>query len=397
MIDLQKIANKEQKYIVQVNQVPLANRKVNAITIMDSGTADGWAQAGQIVITSSRMMPEKIETAKTLIHQLVEKQASCLMIKPYADNEESDIPQTLIDYCTHLDFPLFQIRENTTYIQIMNDINAILFEGRRINKMADLDLDYLLKTNSASDKDFDFISSLKNVDLYSLKVRVARISLSEMPKPSERIAVQFNLMNQIRAFFDRVQQEKRIKTYFIVESADGATAISFFDHEQMELPPDDRIPFKRLISNVRIPRFTVYEGVSNAHPAKKIHRSYIEASFGINIAKTLDWSRRPIFYRDVSLWDLVKKLSRVQDSRLYPEEMDQLLENHEMFETIREFFRQNESVKKTSQALITHPNTVRYRLEMIYKRTGLDYRLTNDKFLIYIAFIKKLLAKVNNE
>ncbi|AFR99340.1 PucR family transcriptional regulator ligand-binding domain-containing protein [Lentilactobacillus buchneri] len=269
MIDLQKIANKEQKYIVQVNQVPLANRKVNAITIMDSGTADGWAQAGQIVITSSRMMPEKIETAKTLIHQLVEKQASCLMIKPYADNEESDIPQTLIDYCTHLDFPLFQIRENTTYIQIMNDINAILFEGRRINKMADLDLDYLLKTNSASDKDFDFISSLKNVDLYSLKVRVARISLSEIPKPSERIAVQFNLMNQIRAFFDRVQQEKRIKTYFIVESADGATAISFFDHEQMELPPDDRIPFKRLISNVRIPRFTVYEGVSNAHPAKK--------------------------------------------------------------------------------------------------------------------------------
>ncbi|AFR99339.1 hypothetical protein LBUCD034_0231 [Lentilactobacillus buchneri subsp. silagei CD034] len=93
----------------------------------------------------------------------------------------------------------------------------------------------------------------------------------------------------------------------------------------------------------------------------------------------------------------MKKLSRVQDSRLYPEEMDQLLENHEMFETIREFFRQNESVKKTSQALITHPNTVRYRLEMIYKRTGLDYRLTNDKFLIYIAFIKKLLAKVNNE
>ncbi|MDN5583912.1 MAG: PucR family transcriptional regulator ligand-binding domain-containing protein [Lactobacillus sp.] len=125
MIDLQKIANKEQKYIVQVNQVPLANRKVNAITIMDSGTADGWAQAGQIVITSSRMMPEKIETAKTLIHQLVEKQASCLMIKPYADNEESDIPQTLIDYCTYLDFPLFQIRENTTYIQIPNCKNKL--------------------------------------------------------------------------------------------------------------------------------------------------------------------------------------------------------------------------------------------------------------------------------
>lgn len=57
MIDLEEIITKEKKRIVQVNKVPLNNRKVNAITIMDSGTVDGWAKNGEIVITSSRMMP----------------------------------------------------------------------------------------------------------------------------------------------------------------------------------------------------------------------------------------------------------------------------------------------------------------------------------------------------
>ena len=229
--------------------------------------------------------------------------------------------------------------------------------------------------------------------MYELNVRVTKIVLGETPKPGERLSIQFDLVNQIQAFFDRVQREGRIKTYFILESSNGATAISFFSNDQVELPPHDRTPYTRLIHNVRIPRFTIYEGVSNAYPAKKIHRCYIEASFGVEIAQTLDWSDRPVFYRDVGLWKLVQKLSRAQDSRLYPIEMDQILEDDEMFETVKEFFRQNESIKKASQAMFTHPNTIRYRLTMIYKQTGLDYRLTNDKFLIYIAFIKKLLNR----
>ncbi|MDN6542185.1 MAG: PucR family transcriptional regulator ligand-binding domain-containing protein [Lentilactobacillus parabuchneri] len=393
MIDLEEIITKEKKRIVQVNKVPLNNRKVNAITIMDSGTVDGWAKNGEIVITSSRMMPEDMDVAKQLLAQLVEKGVVALMVKPYSPDGTGEFPQVLIDYGNQLNFPLFKIAPRATYLQIRNDINARLLENRRINKMADLDLDYLLKSNSASDKDFDFVSGLKDINLYELNVRVTKIVLGETPKPGERLSIQFDLVNQIQAFFDRVQREGRIKTYFILESSNGATAISFFSNDQVELPPHDRTPYTRLIHNVRIPRFTIYEGVSNAYPAKKIHRCYIEASFGVEIAQTLDWSDRPVFYRDVGLWKLVQKLSRAQDSRLYPIEMDQILEDDEMFETVKEFFRQNESIKKASQAMFTHPNTIRYRLTMIYKQTGLDYRLTNDKFLIYIAFIKKLLNR----
>lgn len=392
MITLQQVVDQEKQRIIQVNQAKVSNRGVSAITILDSSSSDGQTKAGELIITSSRMLPNSLDATKQFVSQLVRKQTTALMIKPYSDGETSEVSKDLIEYCDQLNYPLFRIQNHTTIVQVLNDVNDLLSEGRRINKMADLDLDYLLKSNSPSDKDFDFISGLKHIDLSRLNVRVSKITFAQAPSARKRLSVQFSLIGQIQDFFDRVLRENRIKTYFILESSNGATAISFFDHDQVELPPYDREPYKRLINNVRIPNYTVYEGVSNPHVAKKIHRANTEASFSTEIAKTLNWSMRPIFYRDVSLWDLVRKLSKIQDSRLYPVEMDQALEDHEMFETIREFFRQNESLKKTSQALFTHPNTIRYRLNMIYRQTGLDYRLTNDKFLIYIAFIKKLMA-----
>lgn len=73
MIDLQRIVSNEKNRIVQVNQVPLEGRVVNGITIMDSGSADGWAKTGELVITSSKMMPENIDDAKQLIRELVDR------------------------------------------------------------------------------------------------------------------------------------------------------------------------------------------------------------------------------------------------------------------------------------------------------------------------------------
>lgn len=391
VIDLQKIVTQEKNHIVQVNQAPIEGRIVNGITIMDSGSADGWAQTGELVIASSKVMPENIDDAKQLIQELVDRQISCLLVKPYTHDKSAEFPQAIITFSNDLNLPLFAIKDHVTSIQVLNSINAQLLESRRIGKMANLDLDYLLRSNSVAEKDFDFISELKGMNLFELNVRLVKISFTQTPHPRERLSVQLDLVNQIHEFFSHAQRYNRIMTYFIVEATNGATVISFFNHKQTELPPDDRTRFTTLIKNVNVPHFTVYEGVSGMHPAKKIHRAFSEASFGVEVAKTLGWSERPIFYRDVSLWDLVNKISEAQDSRLYPIEMDELLTDSETYETVKEFFNQNESIKETSKALYTHPNTIRYRLAQIYRQTGLDYRHTNDKFLIYIALINKMM------
>ncbi|GAF37054.1 PucR family transcriptional regulator [Lentilactobacillus farraginis] len=393
MIDLRTVVKKEEQRICQVNNASLQGRTANAITIMDNDTIHEWAKDGEIVITSSRMMPQNVQSAKSVIQRLAQRNICCLMVKPYSQDTQSKLSREIISYADTLNFPLFEIKEKVTYIQLINDFNSLLFQDRRTSKMADLDLDYLLKSNSATDKDFDFISGLKGVDLYKLFARIIRISLVETPKSSERMMVQYNLISQLHSLFANLEAQNKITTYFVLESANGATVVAFFDENQAKKPPYDRQIYHKLMSNIRIPHFSLYEGVASLHKAKNLHRSFTEACFGMDVAKTMDWQNHPIFYRDVSLWELVNQISRIQDSRLYPVEMDQMLTNPEIFETVQQFFNHNESIKETSEALYTHPNTIRYRLNMIYKQTGLDYRRTNDKFLIYIALIEKLLKE----
>uniref|UniRef100_UPI00403F0C93 hypothetical protein n=1 Tax=Lentilactobacillus hilgardii TaxID=1588 RepID=UPI00403F0C93 len=73
MIDLRTVVKKEKKRIFQVNSASLHGRTANAITIMDNDAVHQWARSGEIVITSSRMMPENIDIAKQVIQKLVQK------------------------------------------------------------------------------------------------------------------------------------------------------------------------------------------------------------------------------------------------------------------------------------------------------------------------------------
>lgn len=392
MIDLKTVVKKEKQHLFQVNHASIHGRQANAITVMDNEAVRQWAKSGEIVITSSRMMPSEISFAKQLVQKLARQNTCCLMVKPYTSEAASKLPRELIQYADNLGYPLFEIDEDATYMQIMNDVNTLLFQDRRTSKMADLDLDYLLKTNSVSDKDFDFISGLKGVDLYKLEARVIRVSLAQIPKSSERMMIQYSLISQLQTTFSSLAAKQKIVTDFILESTNGATIVLFFKDNQSKKPPYDRRYYHQLLDTVKIPHFSLYEGVAGLHKAKNLHRAFTEAGFGMDVAKTMNWQDRPIFYRDVSLWELVNQLSKIQDSRLYPIEMDQILNNPEIFETVQQFFNHNESITETGKALYTHPNTIRYRLNMIYKQTGLDYRSTNDKFLIYIALIEKLLA-----
>ncbi|MFT8384408.1 MAG: PucR family transcriptional regulator ligand-binding domain-containing protein [Lentilactobacillus hilgardii] len=125
MIDLRTVVKKEKKRIFQVNSASLHGRTANAITIMDNDAVHQWARSGEIVITSSRMMPENIDIAKQVIQKLAQKNTCCLMVKPYTDSISSKFPAELKDYADQLDFPLFEIDKDVTYIQIMNDFNTL--------------------------------------------------------------------------------------------------------------------------------------------------------------------------------------------------------------------------------------------------------------------------------
>ncbi|MCL4175727.1 helix-turn-helix domain-containing protein [Lacticaseibacillus paracasei] len=96
-------------------------------------------------------------------------------------------------------------------------------------------------------------------------------------------------------------------------------------------------------------------------------------------------------FHDVALWSMINNAQQSTSTKLIPMRLKDILQNPELFKTLRVFFQNNESVKNTSRILYTHPNTIRYRLKEIMLKTGLDYRKTDDKFYLYVAVITKML------
>ena len=61
--------------------------------------------------------------------------------------------------------------------------------------------------------------------------------------------------------------------------------------------------------------------------------------------------------------------------------------------TIQKFFENNLNVSETSRKLYVHRNTLVYRLDKIYKLTGLDLRNFDDAIVFKVAMmVKKYLV-----
>ena len=61
--------------------------------------------------------------------------------------------------------------------------------------------------------------------------------------------------------------------------------------------------------------------------------------------------------------------------------------------TIQKFFENSLNVSETARKLYVHRNTLVYRLDKIYKLTGLDLRLFDDAIVFKVAMmVKKYLV-----
>ncbi len=69
--------------------------------------------------------------------------------------------------------------------------------------------------------------------------------------------------------------------------------------------------------------------------------------------------------------------------------------DHETVYTVQKFFENNLNVSETSRKLFIHRNTLVYRLDKIYKLTGLDLRVFDDAITFKIAMMVKKYIAIN--
>ncbi len=135
----------------------------------------------------------------------------------------------------------------------------------------------------------------------------------------------------------------------------------------------------------------VYKGLS------KIHKSYYDSIKAIEIGRILGESKITYFdnlgiYKILCQDVLKTELEEFYNTTIYPLVQYDLKRGTELIKTLEVYFQYNGNLRKISEELFTHYNTILYRIQRIQEITNLDLNSQKDRLNLDVALkIKKIL------
>ncbi|MBR0277284.1 MAG: helix-turn-helix domain-containing protein [Clostridia bacterium] len=122
----------------------------------------------------------------------------------------------------------------------------------------------------------------------------------------------------------------------------------------------------------------------------EINRSYKDACVAIDVGKVFDPDLPIISYNNLGIgrliYQLPTKLCELFLNEVFKKGSLNILDE-ETVTTIQKFFDNNLNVSEASRKLFVHRNTLVYRLDKLYKLTGLDIRKFDDAIVFKVAMM----------
>lgn len=136
---------------------------------------------------------------------------------------------------------------------------------------------------------------------------------------------------------------------------------------------------------------TVLVGVSTvAETINDLNGAYKEAQIALEVGKVFNEEKYILNYQNLGIGRLIYQLP-IKLCELFLQEVfkkgDITLLDNETILTINKFFENDLNVSETSRQLFVHRNTLVYRLEKIYKLTGLDLRKFDQAIVFKVAMM----------
>lgn len=137
--------------------------------------------------------------------------------------------------------------------------------------------------------------------------------------------------------------------------------------------------------------YTVLIGLSTvATNIDSLNNSYKEAQIALEVGKVFDEEKFVLNYDSLGIGRLIYQLP-IKLCELFLKEVfkkgDISTLDDETILTINKFFENDLNVSETSRQLFVHRNTLVYRLEKIYKLTGLDLRKFDQAIVFKVAMM----------
>lgn len=174
--------------------------------------------------------------------------------------------------------------------------------------------------------------------------------------------------------------------------------VVIYDEEISNISPEKMKSIKEFLTSNNL-----YLGISNEFSDIMECRShYLQAVKALEIGKIVRPGDPLIFYFNIKLYDLLflayNRLEHKDFSNpvlIKLKEYDRL-NNTDLYNTLFVYLKNNRNIKKTSQELFVHRNTIRFRIQKIIELTHIDFTDADNILNIYLSFkIMDYLEKVN--
>lgn len=132
----------------------------------------------------------------------------------------------------------------------------------------------------------------------------------------------------------------------------------------------------------------------------ELGKSAKEAEYAAKLSELSNSENHITHYRDLGMYDLLLEMNEtgMELTAIYEDSMRNLLVENEkeidLIETIEAYFKNNQSIQRTSEELFIHRHTLRYRLNQIEKRTGLSLKKTDDLLKMQLGIMAYKLVHV---
>ncbi len=130
----------------------------------------------------------------------------------------------------------------------------------------------------------------------------------------------------------------------------------------------------------------------------ELGKSAQEAHYAVKLSDLVSKNVNIVHYDDLGMYDLLLEMERsgIPLMSIYEQHMSGLLSNKEidLIETLDSYFKNNQSIQKAAEELYIHRHTLRYRLNQIEIRTGLDIKSTEDLLKLQLGVMAYKLVNI---
>ncbi|HHW57250.1 MAG TPA: polyketide synthase regulator [Clostridia bacterium] len=179
---------------------------------------------------------------------------------------------------------------------------------------------------------------------------------------------------------------------YTVKLNDKKFVVIFSSHKEKDSLIDFSKTMKDMIESEGYTKVKIASS-SSLVPLHEIHKAYKEAETALLLGQKLEGEKGIYLYDDYIFAEILWGID-VEKVNQFIKKLDidfSLFKEEELIQTLNAFFRNSLNLSETARELYVHRNTLVYRLDKIFKMTGLDAKKFDDALLLKTMMV---LAKL---